>query len=174
MLLSIKEALVNKPLKTLERFLQVDATYLAGGSFWLILGKGVNMFVALLLSVIYARYLLKETYGDYRYVLSIFGMLGIFALPGLATAINRSVARGHERTFVKGARIILLSSFSITLIGIGIGLVFLSGGRPELAYSFFAVSAIIPFTESFGIWRGYYDGERKFKEKTFFNLISHI
>ena len=148
MLSSIKGILINYPLKLLERFLQTDTLYLAKGSFWLALAKGVNTLVAILLSVLYARYLAKETYGDYRYIISIFGLLGIFALPGMITTLRRSVSRGYEKMFPISAKFIFLSSFCMSLIGIGIGIFFLLEDKTALAWGFIIAALIIPFVDS--------------------------
>ena len=73
--------------------------YLAQGGFWIALGHIVNGLLAFSLIVAFANLLSKETYGIYRYILSIAGVLNIFVLSGMGTAISRSVASGNEGAF---------------------------------------------------------------------------
>ena len=111
-------------LKPLERFLGTDVSYLVRGSFWLVIGSVASMLIGLLLSILYARYLPKETYGSYRYVLSIVSMVGIFSLPGFGTAITRSSARGFDGTFRRLSRIMFFSSFGISVVYLGSAIFF--------------------------------------------------
>ena len=163
-----------KIFRILSRFLQTDTDYLLRGSALLTIGKSIGSIAALLLSIAYARYLPKELYGDYRYILSIVGMLGIFALPGMATALIRSVARGHDGALRSMTRIIFLSSLGIAAASLISAGIFFQKESFTLAYSFLAISCIIPFAESFGTWRGYWNGKKDFKTLTFYNIVSHI
>lgn len=157
-----------------EGFLETDTRYLFKNSFWVGLGKLVSVFGAFALSVAYARYLPKAVYGDYRYVLSILSIAGIFAIPGMGTAMARSIARGFEGTFRKGSRLIFLSSFGISIVGLSVSAFFYHEGKNNLALAFLITSIFIPFVEGLGNWRTYFDGKRMFKEKTFLNIIDQI
>jgi len=161
-------------LNILERFLKTDINYLAKGSFWLGTGKAVSILVALVLSLLYARLIDMEVYGEYRYILSMLGTLGIFAVPGVATAIVRSVARGYEGTFRRGGFLIFFCSFGITIIGLGVASWFYMQGRYSLAISLGVASLVVPFVEGLGNWRAYYEGKQLFCEKTIFNIFSSI
>lgn len=154
----------------LQHFLRTDIQYLASGSFWLGIGRVFGALVAFGLSILYARYLPKELYGDYRYVLSVLGALGIFALPGVATVITRGVARGFEGTFRRGSFLIFLSSFGVMLGGFGIAAWFFWHGNPVLGWGFIVASFFTPFAEGLGNWRAYFDGRRQFYKKTIWNI----
>lgn len=41
-----------------------------------------------------ARWLPKETLGQFRYVLALFGMAGVFAISGMSSSVIRAVAKG--------------------------------------------------------------------------------
>lgn len=157
-----------------ERFLRTDVRYLVKGTFWLSVSRIVGVGVAFGLSVLYARYLPKELYGDYRYIMSIMGTLGIFALPGMATIILQSVARGFEGTFRKGSLLIFFSSFGISLISIGIAVWFYMQGNNVLAGGVLIAALFVPFAEGLGNWRAYFDGRKEFQKKTGFNIMSNL
>ncbi|MEK7085106.1 MAG: oligosaccharide flippase family protein, partial [Patescibacteria group bacterium] len=158
----------------LSRTFQTDAEYLARGSFWLTAGKIVGMAASFILSIAYARYLSKDLYGNYRYVLSVLGIAGILALPGLSTAIVRAVAKGAEGTFREAAKIIFFSSFGISLVGLGLSLIFFVQGSTALAFGFIVGALFVPFGEGLGNWRGYWEGKKDFRKKTIYNIASHI
>lgn len=166
--------MLQKILKKLERFLGIDLRYVLGGGSWLSIGKIFGSLIAFFLSVAYARYLPKSVYGDYRYILSALSIAGIFALPGMATAITRGIARGYEGTFRTGGQIIFFSSFGITLVGFTLAAGLFFHGNNSLAWGFIIASLIVPFVEGLGNWRGYYDGKSAFKEKTILNLYDQL
>src|SRR3989344_736864 len=160
--------------KYLARFLKTDVVALASGSAWLIAGKIANLIITIAVSIIYARFLSKETYGGYRYILGIFGMLGIFALPGMSTSIVRSIARGHEGTFRATSRLIFISCFAITIIGTGVAFYFGLTGRKGLGIGILVIAVLTPFIEGLGNWRGYYEGKQLFRTKTGWTTLGNI
>ncbi|MSR76473.1 MAG: hypothetical protein EXS68_02680 [Candidatus Ryanbacteria bacterium] len=163
-------AFINK----MERILGFNVSYLARGSFWLSLGQLATMSSAFFLSIAYARYLSKSTYGDYRYILSALSIAGIFALPGIGTSITRSVARGFNGTFRQGSKYIFFGSFGIALVGFGTALYFFIAGNTTLAWGFIIASLVVPAVEGLGNWRAYFDGKKEFRAKTLLNVIDQL
>jgi O-antigen/teichoic acid export membrane protein len=43
-----------------------------------------------------ARWLPKETLGEFRYVLALFGMAGVFSMSGMSSSVIRAVAKGDN------------------------------------------------------------------------------
>lgn len=165
---------VKGGIQSLERFLKTDIRYLAKSSAWLSMGSVAGTLVAFGLSLLYARYISKDAYGSYRFILSAIGMAGIFSLPGMGTAIIRSAARGYEGTFRRGSSIIFLSSFGISMIGLLTALYHGIKGNTAIACGLAAASLLVPFAEGLGNWRGYLDGKQEFKKKTLYNAIIHV
>jgi O-antigen/teichoic acid export membrane protein len=87
---------IYKVLRYSEKYTQTDMVYLAKGSFWLTLGQVAGSFAAFILAIAFANFLSPETYGDYKYVISIVSILAIFTLPNMSIAFIRSVSRGQE------------------------------------------------------------------------------
>lgn len=160
--------------KYLARFLKTDVASLASGSIWLIIGKIAGLVITVAVSIIYARYLSKEAYGSYRYILGIFGMLGIFALPGMSTSIVRSIARGYEGTFRVASRLIFISCFAVTIIGVSIAAYFFLTNKIGLGLGVLIVATATPFAEGLGNWRAYYEGKQLFYEKTKWIIFGNI
>lgn len=157
---------IKSLLKWVEKFLRTDIPYLISGGFWLTTAKIFAIFASFLLSIIYARYLTKKVYGDYRYIISIFGTFAFLALPGIGTSLTRSVARGYEASFKQGFKWIFSSSWLISIIGFAIsGFFFIKGNAHMASIAAFA-SVIVPLTEGTGSWKGYLDAKKQFKRKS--------
>lgn len=166
--------MINYIIRKAERFFRVDIRYILTSSSWIAAGKIFASLIAFALSIAYARYLPKAVYGDYRYILSVLSVAGIFAVPGVGVAMARSVARGFEGTFRRGGKIIFLASFGISIVGIGCAIYFFYAGNIFLAWGFIITSIFIPLVEGLGNWRNYYDGKKAFKVKTILNTIDQL
>ncbi|MDP3875262.1 MAG: oligosaccharide flippase family protein, partial [bacterium] len=91
-------------LRGSENFFKADMVYLAKGNFWQVSGQVISNILSLGLIVLFANLLPKETYGLYKYILSLAGALNIFTLTGMNQAIVQAVAAGNDgalRTSVK-------------------------------------------------------------------------
>lgn len=160
--------------RVLNKFLGTDVRYLATGSFWLSLNKITNIVVALLLSVAYARYISKDTYGAYRYIVSFIGMFGIFAVPGMGTTIIRSIARGYAGTFKYAAATIFLFSWGISFSCVAAAMYFYLQGVFALSAGFFLAAFLVPFSEGLGAWRSYYTGTKQFQKGMLFSSTTQL
>ena len=79
-----------------QPFFRTDMTYIARGGFWLSLRSVMTGLIAFLLAIAFANLVLPETYGIYRFLLSLSGIISAFALTGLGTAATRAIAQGHS------------------------------------------------------------------------------
>jgi O-antigen/teichoic acid export membrane protein len=165
---------INTLVHVLERYLKTDIRYLLKGGAWLTSGSIIGMATGLLLSILYARYLMKDTYGTYRYVLSLISIAGIFSLPGIGTAITRSVARGMDGAFRACAKVIFFSSTGISVIALVVALYLNIYGNKEAALGVAIAALFVPLVEGLGSWRALLDGKKEFKKKTIWNSATII
>ncbi len=85
-------------LKKTGTFFQVDLSYLLRGGFVLGIGHVTGTLLGFCLSLIFANYVDVAVYGQYKYIVSIAGILGAFTLSGVGTTILQSVAKGYDGT----------------------------------------------------------------------------
>src|SRR3989344_3201953 len=149
----------------LQKFLKTDTAYLMSGGRWLLAVRFGSLAVAFVLSLLYARLLPKELYGNYRYILNILGIFSFLSLPGLGTAMVYAVARGFEGSFLKATKVDLASSLSFILVGTGGFFWLLNQGKPELAWAFFAGSFFMVLLEPSNNYLGYYNAKKDFKTR---------
>ncbi len=82
----------------------IDASYYARGGGYTMLTYVVQIGLGALTSILMARYLPREIYGGWRYLLGVVGTLGILALPGMGVAMTQSIARGFDGAYVHGIK----------------------------------------------------------------------
>jgi hypothetical protein len=86
-------------LRWLQNYTKTDMVYVAQGSFWWILGRVFSFLASFLILMAFARFATKEVYGAYQYIISMSAIIGLILLPGLDTALIRSIAQKKEKTF---------------------------------------------------------------------------
>ncbi|MDE2071477.1 MAG: oligosaccharide flippase family protein [Patescibacteria group bacterium] len=150
-------------LNRLERLIKADIRYLIRGNFWLVAARIISVGFGILLSVAFANVLSPDTYGFYKYVLSIAGMTGAFSLTGLYTALTNSIARGDLGTL----RTTLWSSVRWSLLASAITLAvaayYAIHSNYALALSLLIVAVCSPVLSSAGNYRALFSGLPDFK-----------
>jgi len=149
-------------LRWSEKYTRTDMVYLARGSFWWILGQICVSFISLAVMIAFSRFLPKQTYGTYKYIISIIAILSIFSLPGIDIALIRTVARGYKKVLTACAFVKLRWSS----IGVTIGLL-ISGWyfwhhNFYLGLSFLIASILLPFFYTFNLFYFFWQGEKRF------------
>ena len=134
-----------KILDKLEKKLEIDVKYFLKGGFWLGLSNVSNVSRLLIIGIVFARFLPKESFGAFTYVNSIFLITNVFGTPGMSVAIVQSVARGYEGTFAYLTKKVFLWSIMGTFFMFFAGLYdeFFAAG--EFSRIFFLLGFIFPF-----------------------------
>lgn len=157
-----------------ERWTQTDMVYLAKGGFWLTFNKIIGTITSLALAMAYARLLPQETYGLYKYILSIMGIISIIALPGVNSAIQRSVALGLEGSAKEGLKTKIRWGSLAAFVGILTALYYYSQGNRTLAFGVIIASIAVPFIESLSVAYPIMQGRMKFKELSILSSLRQI
>jgi O-antigen/teichoic acid export membrane protein len=108
------------------------ATRLARGAFWSLTGTAISRGLGLLSSILVARLLGREIFGELGIVQSTVGMFGTFAGFGMGLTATKYVAEFRTRAPERTGRIIGLSSLVAWCSGAGLALL-LVGLAPWLA-----------------------------------------
>lgn len=136
----------------LSRLLSLDVKYFAKNSFWVSFKNGVGMICGFFLNIAFARFLSKEAYGQYTFLLSSFLLLNFLSFPQFNLALSQSVARGNDMALFQATRVSVLGSMLASVILVGVGLHYLFLGDPTLGYGFLFSAGFFPLL--FGL-RGY-------------------
>ncbi len=173
MVRTLKDTLVTT-LRWSQAYTKTDMVYLASGGFWLVLGQAVSSLSALALAVAFANLAPPETYGTYKYLLSLAGLFAIFSLPGINTALARATAQGQEATIhaTTRSRIIYASLGSVCAV-VGSAYYFFNGNM-ELSIALLIIAATLPFFDTFTSYLFYFVGKRRFDLRTKYYALTQV
>lgn len=165
---------LNKILEKIEVHTKLDIRYYVKNSFYLILAQIVSIILGLLLSIAFARLLPKEIYGQYGYIMSIFGIFAIFTLPGMSSAITQAVARGHDRVLIDATE----EKFKWSVLGsialFGVGIYYFLGSSILLGKCFMISSLFFPFYENFQTYAAFLSAKKQFDQVAKYQVIIQV
>ncbi len=159
--ISMKDRLIRF-LKWSEKYTHTDMLYLASGGFWGAAAQVSAVVIALTLSVVIARYVPKDAYGTYKYVLSIVSLLSVFSLNNVGGAVMQSVARGFPGAAEDGFKANLRWSFAVFLGAFAIGAYYLLMGNPVLGIGVLIGGCASPIIASYNLYLPLLNGEKDF------------
>ena len=161
-------------LRWTEQWTGTDMIYLASGTFWIQTGKIVAMGLSFISSIAFANFLPQEIYGNYRYILSVFGFLTIFTLSGMDNVIINASARSHSDLALAAIKEKIKWGFGGLFLGLGISIYYLIMKNMVLAESLLIASVFTPFFDPLFSFNSIINGKKKFKLQTTYALIIRI
>lgn len=161
-------------LRWTERYTKTDMVYLAKSGFWLNLGSTSVSLFSFVLYLAFARFLPKEVYGTYQYLLSIGAIVGAFTLTGMNTALTRAVARGDEGT-VKASIPIQLKWGLIPLLGSwAFGGWYFLHSNYVIAFGLFLIGIFVPLNNTLNSYTAFLSGRKDFTRSFLYNFYSNL
>ncbi len=167
----------NKAKKFLlwsQKYTKTDMLYLAKGGFWLGSGEVVASIFSFALAVTFANLIPIETFGTYKYILSIAGVLSVLSLPGLSTSLTRSIARGYDGSLMPTVKTAVKWASLGGMASLAVGLYYFLNNNSVLSTAFFLIAALIPLKNAFSLYRAYFEGKKLFKTETLYVVITQI
>lgn len=166
-------AVTQKSLKLLrwsQKYTKTDMVYLASGGFWLLFGKGVVFIVSFLTTLAFANWLPKESFGTYQYILALLGLSRILALPGMHSALVRSIAQRKEGTLALAVKTKLKWSILGTLTMLTGSAWYFLHGQIVLATALLLAGLFLPLYTTFPIFDAYWNGKKRFDKKSKYEI----
>ncbi len=155
-------------LRKSERFFKTDMVYLARGSFWLNGGQILTSLFSFGLALLFAKFVSKESFGNYRYILSLAGLMATFSLTGLSTGIIQAVARGFSGTYIEAVRVLVKWNsliFVFSLIG---AIYYLTNDNTLLGYGLVVIAIFYPGIKVFESYESFLSGKKDFKKSAIY------
>ncbi len=174
MLEKLKTKLYNF-LRWSEKYTKTDMVYLASGGFWLTLGYGINIIKGLAISVLMANLFPKESYGYYKFILSIFSLVGIFSLSGMSIAIIQSTARNLDGIFYQAVKLVRRWSWLGSLSLLAAALYYFTKNNLNFTLIFISLAFLFPWHATSGYYGAILTGKKKFDIQTkYFTIYSLV
>src|SRR3989344_670524 len=161
-------------LRWTEKWTKTDMIYLTKGGFWLTFGSGISTLISLILSLVFANFIPKETYGLYKYTLSILAILAIPTLTGMNTAVTQAIAKEHDGIFFPALKIKIKWGIFGFIGGILLSLYYYSQQNYDLSLILAIASLFLPFMDSFSLYNSILAGKKLFKTSIKYNTIIQI
>lgn len=173
MLEKIKVKIYNL-LRWSEAYTKTDMVYLAKGGFWLTIGQVFTSLSALLLAIVYANFLTKDTYGIYKYILSVAAIIGSFTVTGLGPAVVRSVSRGFENIIKYAFWVNIKWSAFMSVTAFAGAIYYFINNNYTLAASFIIIGLFEPIARSAGLYGSFLNGKKEFKTSATYEATANI
>ncbi len=165
---------IGKLLRWSQKYTKTDMIYVARGGFWLSVGKVFITLASIITTIAFANLIPAETYGTYLFIISTAGIVGISSLPGMGSAMIRSVAKGKEGSLDTAFK----TKFKWALIG-SVVFLLMSGWyyvneNIILSVAFLIISPIFPLKLSSGVFAGFWNGKKRFDKKTILRVLVDV
>jgi len=161
-------------LRWSEKYTKTDMVYLARGGFWLGFGQIISTASVFLLAIAFANLLPKETYGIYKYALSLAEILTALTLTGMNTAVAQAVARGFEGTLKKSFWIQLKWSALMLFAAAAGSIYYFLRGNKVLGLTLIIIGIFSPILNSANTYNAFLNGKKEFKSLAKYSVISSI
>lgn len=166
--------MTEKIINFLEKFLRTDARYVLKGYFWFALEHSVSILTGIATSVAFANLLPPETYGFFRYAISLMPFLGIATLEKMNDSLAVSVARGFDGDTLRILKIKMKFGLLGTLGGIGLAVYYYYNNDITISLLVLAMSLFIPIFNPPLLYTSYLTGKKKFPTLSILNSVSMV
>ncbi len=157
-----------------EKYTKTDMLYLAKSGSVLSATQIINSLLAITLTVVFAKLLSKETYGAYKFAISIAGIIGAFSLTGMGSVVVRAVSQGYEGSFLSGFKTLLKWNILLFFIGLAGSIYYFINENNTLAIILLIIAVLLPLQKSFFLFDSYLRGRKDFKTSAIYGVISGV
>ncbi|MEK7628417.1 MAG: oligosaccharide flippase family protein [Patescibacteria group bacterium] len=164
-----KEQIV-KTLRWSERYTKTDMVYLASSGFWLTSGRLFSVASGTLLTIAFANLFSPTSFGTYKYVLSIAGVVGAFSLGGLGGAVTRAIAQGNIHIVRAVFRVSVLWSIPASAVALAGSAYYFWNGNVHLGTGLLLIAITNPFLNGFTLWKSTLLGAQDFRGLTMYGM----
>lgn len=161
-------------LRAGDRLTRTDLSYLIQSGFWGNLSTLSVTLFSLILYLVFARVLSKETFGIYQYLLSLGTILGTLTFSGMNTAVTKAVARGSDGALTEAVHF-QLRFFFIPLAAAMLGsLYYFLQGNPVLGTGLLVIGVGMPLINAWNTYSAFLLGKQDFRRSFLYNLLINI
>jgi O-antigen/teichoic acid export membrane protein len=150
-------------LRWSEKYTKTDMVYLASGGFWLSLSTFATAAATFGLSIAFANFISPESYGVYKYILSLAAVFGAFTLTGLETAVVQATSQGREGVLREAFKVNLLWSIPMAVAATVAAIYYGINGNLPLSIGLLCIAFIQPVITSAAFAGAFVNGKKLFR-----------
>ena len=161
-------------LRFSERYTKTDMLYVARGSVFSLLGQGAVLIATLTLAVVVSHFLSKESYGIYKYILSVVSLLSLFSLNGIWRAVFQSAAQGYDGVLRKAFWENIRWSIGVFVGTLGIAGYYFWMGDSTFALGILIGGGFSPFLASASLFGSFLGGKKDFYRLMVYSILDNV
>jgi O-antigen/teichoic acid export membrane protein len=165
---------MDELLRKSEKIFKTDMVYVFRNGTWSFIGQVFSICCSFILSILFAHYLSKDSYGSYKFIISLTSILGALSLSGIGTAVIQSIAQGKEKVLDDGVRLTLRWGFVVTLSSLVVAIYYFLSNNNELAFALLIFAVCSPIISAYGQYGLYWVGKKDFKTSTLYFMFSQL
>jgi O-antigen/teichoic acid export membrane protein len=166
----MKEKII-KILRKLQKYTKTDMVYLAKGTFWLFFSKIGLALISFASMLAFANWLPKESFGTYQFILSTISILAISTLPGINTAIVKSIAQKKEGVLQAAVKERIKWGYLGSLLALVLSLWYFLHDNNILTIAFLLTAVFLPFKAAFNTFEAFWSSRKRFDLRAKYSLI---
>jgi len=148
--------------------------YLTRGGFWSGLSFTISSLLGFGLTLVFANFLDKENYGVYKYIFSVYGLLGAVSFSSLDVLIVRAVSRGYDGILKKAFTYSLKWNVPYLFASLGVAIYYYLNINYPLAVAFCFIAILAPITTSYNVYSSFLNGKKDFRLISISNSVTSI
>lgn len=148
--------------------------YFLTNGFWVTFRYALLASTGLLVSVFFTRLATKELLGQYQFIISVYGVLAIFTLPGLNLAVLKAMANGHTRSIYTALRMTLFWGVLAVPLICGYGAYQYFQGAHDIGITLMLAGVAFPLFYAPLVWIIPYDNKLQFRAHALRTIITNI
>lgn len=154
-----------------QKYTEADMFYVTSTGFWTTFGFGITSIFSLTLIITFANFLPKETYGIYKYVMSLSGALAFLTFSGMNTAVTQAVANGHDGILNYALKFQLKWNVLFLVVSSSIGVYYFIHNNYVLAVSLLILGIAFPLISAFNTYGAFLAGKKDFKRSNLWSMF---
>lgn len=148
--------------------------YLTRGVIYSIVGQGTGLIASLALAIVVSHFIPKESYGVYKYVLSIVAMLSIFSLNSIGSAVFQSAAQGLDGALLRAFWVNIRWSAGIFVGALAASAYYFLMHQYTLAIGILIGGSLSPFLASANLFGSFLAGKKDFYRVMLYAIFDNV
>ena len=162
----------KRALLSSQKYVKIDMVYLAKGGFWISLHFFLSAIISTISVAAFAYFIPKETYGTYKYLLSLASSISFLTLSGANQAVTLMAAKGSESILDYSIVAQLKWSTLFAIGAFGMGGYYLINDNTVFAISMFILGISFPISAAFNTYGAYLTGKREIKTVSIYSILA--